>query len=114
MKAQMTEPNTYKFSTFQEFFDRVPAERMLDCLSELAVVLAKSKQVVELMNRTASAATENDELVTTTITAKLPVLEWIDDGRGDLGARFINSEDQKPLLNMDLASDGTPTFSEPK
>lgn len=111
----MSEVKTYKFSTFQEFFDRVPADRMLDCLGELGFILVKSKQTLELIDRSARALAEADGV---TIPPSeqllvLPELEWIDDGKGELVAHFHDPRDKKELFAMSLAADGSPTFTVP-
>ena len=68
---------TYRFSTFQEMVNVVPANRIRVCLEELGVLLAVAKQSVTMM-----AAQEGQELPEGEELLKLKTpLEWTDDGK---------------------------------
>ena len=71
----MTNPPTYKFRNFHELFDRVPADRIEDCMSELAVFLHSVKRIeADVANLCPGHADK--------IRAELPEeFEWIDDGK---------------------------------
>ena len=72
----MNEPKTYRFSTFQELLDRVPGDRIQDCMTELGVLLSGVKRVSDLVE---AALPDNNR------KPALPeFFEWIDDGKGKI------------------------------
>lgn len=82
-----TEIKHYKFSTFQELVDRVPADKIQECLMELGKAWATAKAFAERVYRTASELAKKDGVVlpdTPTHLIQLsPEHEWIDDGKGE-------------------------------
>lgn len=96
-------PPSYRFSTFQELVDRVPTDRIADCLRELAVVLQEGKAMAELTMATAEALGMKKQPAGRVL--ELPVeLEWIDDGKGDLDLRFQakSGDETAPLFNLKM------------
>jgi len=95
----MSDPITYRFSTFQELVDEVPSDRICDCLEELGKVIQTAKATAELCYKVAEDLARKKELPPMPKQIiKLPdALEWIDDGKGELeaeltdqtGARFV-------------------------
>ncbi len=74
---------TYQFTTLQELFDVVPADRMRECFQELGEGLAPMKKVAEVT--TAMLKAMNPALEVPTSLAELPKpMEWIDDGKGEI------------------------------
>ena len=74
-------PKTYKFSTFQQLFDRVPADKIELCFAEFGAAFAMAKKHLEIA---AEATGINlDEVLKITIPDEL---EWIDDGKGEIKA----------------------------
>jgi hypothetical protein len=79
---------TYTFSTFQELVDRVPAEKIMECMGEIGKAWAIGKATCEtaqaLINdyREAQGLPPNPTLDR---VIQLPeVCEWIDDGLGEV------------------------------
>lgn len=96
---------TYKFATFQEMFDTVPADRISECLREIGIVLSKAKSFTELVLMTAQSFAKDAgvELPRPSSMAKLPeVFEWHDDGKGELGARFKSEEGAESKLELNF------------
>lgn len=99
----MSEPPTYRFTTFQELVDRVPSDRIAACLRELAVVLQEGKLMVELMQATAESLGMAKQPAGRVL--ELPAeLEWIDDGKGnlDLGFQAKAGNEVLPLFNLKM------------
>lgn len=89
-----TEPKSYKFSTFQEFFDRVPVDRMEEALSEIGDALILGRRQMDLI----MAISEQAGQPITDGSLRLPdELEWIDDGLKIRGATICDTEGNNPL-----------------
>jgi hypothetical protein len=75
----MKETKVYEFSTFQEFFERVPADRMADCLAELAINFSMAKSMMGVINPIAKSlgGSEYKSLF------QMPLV-WHDDKKGDI------------------------------
>ena len=109
----MNEAKTYRFSTFQELVDRVPADRIRPCLEELGVFLSTAKATAELTLAVAiHLAKENMEIPASVIeeisasVIKLPdELTWIDDGKGDIGVNLHTGDKDKPLLSYKITKE---------
>lgn len=80
----------YRFSTFQELLDRVPSNRICDCLDEIGKMLSASKAMMELHFHVMCEMMKKDGLPEPQMSEsllKLPKeIEWIDDGKGNLRA----------------------------
>ena len=94
---------TYKFSTFQELVERVPADRIVDCMEELAVVFEQSKISAEVIRNIVDGLSElNGETKQTPLSEiiELPKeFSWVDDGKGKLEI-VIHSGDNVPLASL--------------
>lgn len=89
---------TYTLVTLQDIVDKVPSERIRDCLSELAEVLVSAKASVELLHMVAVALAKKDGKTIPMLEpgariVKLPPLEWIDDGKGEIEAHMMKDAD---------------------
>jgi hypothetical protein len=74
-------PKTYKFSTFQQLFDRVPSDKIELCLTEIGAAFAMAKKPLEMAAEAAGIILDED------VTLTLPdEFEWIDDGKGEIKA----------------------------
>lgn len=71
----------YRFTTFNELLDTVPADRIEDCVNELAVLLVKTAQLRVLI---ASAAKHIDQDALVPVIRLPEPFEWIDDGKQEL------------------------------
>lgn len=84
---------TYTFSTFQELVDRVPADRIRDCMEELGVILATAKAsallAVDLHRDRAGLPPikEGPGL----IEIRDP-FEWVDDGKRELQSDLLTQK----------------------
>jgi hypothetical protein len=77
----MSETKTYQFATLKEIFERVPTDRIRDCMSELGVLLAQAAGTRDLFVAVAEDAGLNPE----SVIPQLPeFFTWIDDGKGEL------------------------------
>lgn len=70
---------TYEISTLRDVFDKVPADRIVDCLTELAVGMERAKKMHNLWQASTggSGGIEWPETIT-----------WVDDGAGQLELRY--------------------------
>jgi len=102
----MSDPITYRFSTFQELVDEVPSDRICDCLEELGKVIQTAKATAELIYKVAEDLARKKELPPMPKRIiKLPdALEWIDDGKGELEAQ-INDETGKPFVGFKITKE---------
>lgn len=90
----MSESTTYKFKTFQELVDVVPADKIGVCLSEIAEALATAKEVAlagyAMLGVPAPAS-----------VIQLPTeFEWVDDGKGEITAHLIAKGQSDPFLTV--------------
>lgn len=88
--------HTYSFSTFQELVDRVPADRIPECMEELGIMLGAAKAYAELAYDVALDLAKEDGTAVDPGHPKsfiqIPnAMEWIDDGKGELEPRFQGS-----------------------
>lgn len=79
----MNEPKTYKFTTFQQLVDRVPADKIEECMMELALVLAGGKLSCVAVCEMAGLSPIPEQLFLVP-----DEFEWIDDGKGELIANM--------------------------
>ena len=83
----------YRFATLQQLVDEVPADRIMDCMTELAKILQTTKAMAELTYMVAQNLAEKDGKTIPPLPKqiiKLPeYIEWIDDGKGELSAHMM-------------------------
>ena len=104
MKNDSQQPETvaapsgsvYRFSTFQELVDRVPGDRIRDCMEELGTVLATAKLSTQLNYAVACNLAKADGKELPPEPAQIIVLppefEWCDDGKRELEARMVDAK----------------------
>ena len=92
---------TYKFSNFEELYRAVPADRIEECMYELCQMLITARQVEDLIVETARASGEPFEL-SKPVMAFPAVLEWIDDGKGELDLTLTDPAGTKAHLNLKM------------
>jgi hypothetical protein len=78
-----TEPITYKFTTFQQLVDRVPADKIEECMMELARVLSAGKLSCVAVCEMAGISPIPEQLFLVP-----DEFEWMDDGKGELIANM--------------------------
>ncbi len=96
-----TDVSVYRFATFQELVDRVPGDRIRDCMEELGTILASAKLSTELLAYVAKNLAEADGKTVPPLSQqllKLPAeFEWVDDGKRNLEAH-MHEETGKELF----------------
>jgi hypothetical protein len=69
----------YEIKTIKDVFDQVPSDRIVDCLTELAVGMARAKRMHEARAESTGGA----------IGIAWPeTVTWVDDGAGSLEIRY--------------------------
>lgn len=73
----------YELSTLRDVFDKVPAHRIVDCLTELAVGMARAKRMHETRAESTGGA----------IGIAWPeAVTWVDDGAGSLEILYQDAD----------------------
>jgi len=90
-------PKIYEFSTFQEFFERVPADRMADCLAEMGINFSMAKNMMGIINPIAKSLGGSEY----TTLFKKP-FTWTDDKKGEIKAQiqFGADDDDKKTITI--------------
>jgi hypothetical protein len=92
---------TYKFRTFQELVDRVPSDRIAECLRECGLAFAQGKAMAELVFLTACSLAKNAGKDAPAMPKRLlevpEELEWIDDGKGQIETT-LSFPDNKAII----------------
>ena len=86
-------PKTYRIETLADIFKLPTIEQMKTCLAEITDSMILARSTVDLLNATAGHEAISLEGAFPEYT------EWIDDGKGDVGALFID-ENGKELLSV--------------
>lgn len=77
----MPEPISYQLATIKDIFDKVPTDRIRDCMGELGVLLSQAAASRDLF----AACAEELGLSRESAEPKLPeFFTWVDDGKGEL------------------------------
>lgn len=97
--------NTYRLVTLKDVFDKVPADRIIDCMRELGILLSQSANMRNLI--CAMAESENIDIDPAEAMRMPYEIVWIDDGKVELTLSIRTSEDEEVLslgtkLNDDL------------
>ena len=91
----------YKFRTFQELVDRVPSDRIAECLRECGLAFAQGKAMAELVFHTACSIAKDagkDAPAMPKRVLEVPdELEWIDDGKGQIETT-LSFPDNKAII----------------
>jgi hypothetical protein len=86
----------YRFATLQQLVDEVPADRIMDCMTELGKILQTTKAMAELTYMVAQNLAEKDGKTIPPLPKqiiRLPeYMEWIDDGKGELSAHMMTED----------------------
>lgn len=95
---------TYTFATFQELVDRVPADRIRDCMEELGAILATTKASAELVTATALDLAGLPQLAEGSRVVEIrDPFEWVDDGKRELQSDLLTPNGQH-LMTTKLVS----------
>lgn len=97
----MPEPISYQLATIKDIFDKVPADRIRNCMEELGVLLSQAAATRDLF----TACAEELGLPPESAEPKLPeFFTWVDDGNGDLTFRVVTSSadgSEAPVFTID-------------
>jgi hypothetical protein len=89
---------TYKFRTWQELVDRVPSDRIAECLRECGLAFAQCKAMAELVFHTACSIAKDTGKEAPAMPKRLlelpEELEWIDDGKGQIETTLSFPDDE--------------------
>lgn len=70
---------TYELKTIKDIFEKIPEDRIEDCMAELTVLILQAKRVHNLFLGMVKNITDKDTIL------KFPeFVEWIDDKKGDI------------------------------
>ena len=78
---------TYQISTLKDIFELPTFDQMNDCLKELSAIMVSARAMNDLMIGIVASKGEAIEKA-----IEWPeTLEWIDDGKGDIGIKLMDS-----------------------
>jgi hypothetical protein len=100
-------PKTYRIETLADIFKLPTIEQMKTCLAEITDSMILARSTVDLMNATAGHEAISLEGAFPEYT------EWIDDGKGEVGALFFDA-DGNDLLSVGARLNTELTHPEPK
>ena len=87
----------YEFSTFEELFERVPADRMADCLADLAISFFMAKNMMGMI----SGIDKSMGGAGFSGLFKMP-LTWTDDNKGSIKAHIkLGSGDKAKTITIE-------------
>ena len=93
---------TYKFSTFQQLVDRVPSDKIAECLREFGIALQQGKATAELVFLTAASIARSEGKEPPVMPARIvevpEELEWIDNGKGEIKTTLTGFHDGESLV----------------
>lgn len=84
----------YKLTTIKDVFDTVPADRVDDCLRELAVIIKQGQAIRDMISGVADVKPEDAVIFPESIT-------WVDDGKGEISGRYYCIDSDKPFITVD-------------
>lgn len=102
----MSDTQSYRFSTFQELVDIVPADRISDCMTELGEILQAAKATAELTIAVAEdlARADGKKVQKCMSAITLPdAFTWRDDGKRELGATLA-IEGRGPFMDVRITN----------
>jgi len=88
----------YELRTLKDVFDKVPSDRIGDCMKEIGIAMIQAKAMLGLMNIVAEES-------------ETPVFQfpestaWIDDGKNEIGVSFYETCNEKEFLRVKLCKD---------
>ena len=83
----------YELKTLKDVFDKVPTDRIGDCMNEIGVAMIQAKAMLGLMNIVAESETSVFQFPEST--------EWIDDGKNEIGVNFYETSNEKEFLRIE-------------
>lgn len=83
----------YQLKTLKDVFDKVPANKIVECMNELAVAMVQAKAMqglFDVVSENKVAKSDWPENV-----------EWIDDGKNEIELSYRNSDDNDEILRVE-------------
>lgn len=89
----------YELTTLKDVFEKVPADRIKDCLMELSTVMEQAKAMRELLTLAGSAIAEKEVVCDMQWPESVT---WVDDGAGkiDLAYRDDSGVEIRQAIQM--------------
>lgn len=76
------EATKYELTTIKDIHDKVPLDRIEDCMSEITALLVQSKTTAEAI--TGLAKIQGLDCLDVEMIKFPETLDWIDDGKGEI------------------------------
>lgn len=83
----------YQLKTLKDVFDKVPADKICDCLNELAVAMVQAKAIQGLFDVVSENKVANADWPET--------VEWVDNGKKEISLSYRNSDDNDEILRVE-------------
>lgn len=94
----------YELATLKDVFEKVPADRIEDCMKELAIGMAQAKAMRELLTLAGSEIAEAE--VVCDMQWPEPVT-WVDDGAGKIDLSYCGGPDGDELMRQEIQITGS-------
>lgn len=80
----------YELTTLEDVWNKIPSDRIMDCLSELGKLMQTTKATVEMLVAVSNApeAANLKPIPDDALRLKYPLI-WIDDDKGHLQTNFV-------------------------
>ena len=83
----------YELKTLKDVFDKVPADRISDCLKELGIAMLQARAMLNVMNCVAEGNAPVFEWP--------DFVEWNDDDKHEIGLSFYSTKNEKEVLRIE-------------
>ena len=83
----------YELRTLKDVFDKVPIDRIGDCMKEIGIEMIQAKAMLGLMNIVAESEASVFQFPESTA--------WIDDGKNEIGVSFYETCNEKEFLRVE-------------
>lgn len=93
----------YELATLKDVFEKVPTDRIEDCMKELATLMAQAKAMRDLLTIAGSEMAGKE--VVCSMEWPVPVT-WVDDGAGKLGITYCGGDGDE-LLRQEIQMTGS-------
>ena len=92
----------YKLITLRDVFERIPAEKIELCMSEIAQGMVQARALNEILSATAEALAPRAECV-----LEWPIeCTWIDDDKGTVTLHGVTEHGDEPLFTLESRRSG--------
>ena len=86
----------YELKTIRDIYEKIPIDRIDDCLKELAIAIKQAKATIGLLKEVEKDISGKEPQVFADNNSRFPdVITWNDDGKGEILTHIvINNEPQ--------------------